>query len=139
MEHEADLQPTEELLQEVQAWIGLALLDKFKDVEMNAAETEEHQRKPTREHADEEFALEAGCTFKLRFTTLNLTQEMEHARKMRQMKEGTRIYISTLGKPMVLTKDGNKPDLTFGEEEDGGYHMTRGGDDRGNVTLEELI
>jgi hypothetical protein len=138
MEREDNLHPTEDLLQEVQAWVGLALLDKFMDVEMNEADTEEHHRKPMREHVEEEFALEAGCTFKLRFTTPNLTQEMEHAKKMRQMKEGARIYISTLGKPMVPTKEGIRIDLTFGEEEEGGYHMTRGGDNRGNVTLEEL-
>ena len=40
---------------------------------------------------------------------------------------------------MLPTKEGIRLDLTFGEEEDGdgGYHMTRGGCDRGNVTLEE--
>ena len=107
MEEVADLHPTEEPLQEIQDWVGIALLEKFNDSRMDMLTTGE-ALKISGEHEDEEFALELGCTFKLCFITPRPVYEMEQAKKLKKMKEETRIYISTLGKPMTAKKKKKK-------------------------------
>ena len=67
---------------------------------------------PIKECTEEEYAVETGCTFRLRYI-IPVIEEREQLRKVSNMKDGTAIFISTLDKPLAWTKTDAKPDLVF--------------------------
>ena len=112
MMEDASLSPTEEPIQEVEEWIGSALIRRTLSTRNEQEEATIQQTMPIKECTEEEYAVETGCTFRLRYI-IPVIEDRDQLRKVNNMRDGTTIFISTLDRPLAWTKTKAKSDLVF--------------------------